>query len=281
MILENNFVRPHHLGIMTNSIDTLSRWYRDEVGFEFSEEHIIPGDPELRLLFLKKGNLTLELIQKGSGEDFSGLAHGHWDHFALDCSDLKGLLARMRGRGITVADSDGDDPVVLADFLEEGVAYFTLQSPNGEKVEFNQTRGAKDPGDPQGRNWAHLGLPVTDLAASVAFYRELGFTENGRGGVDTPQGRVEARFMDLRRFTIELYQLAGADREEIRRRKDGFIDHICLEVVDIVEALERLVQAELIEPESRPVSITLSGTPYKNFFFTGPDEERIELWQRG
>jgi len=87
------------------------------------------------------------------------------------------------------------------------------------------------------RGLQHLGIPVTDLAQTVAFYTRLGFRQIHGNHVDEPDGRVEVAFMEQRGVVIEFYQVTEPEREGIRSRKDGHIDHLAFDV----ESVERKI----------------------------------------
>jgi len=79
----------------------------------------------------------------------------------------------------------------------------------------------------------HLGIPVTDLERSAAFYKGLGFENvmasdfvmNGENGVVAMMQRGD--------MVIEIYQLPASLLNDIKTRKDGHIDHIAFDVADI------------------------------------------------
>jgi lactoylglutathione lyase len=79
---------------------------------------------------------------------------------------------------------------------------------------------------------------------------------------------------------IELYQLAGAEREEIANRADGHVDHIAFNVVDIESAFAEIKQAgfEILEPEA-PVFLPFWVRGVKFFTVRGPDGEKVEFNQ--
>jgi lactoylglutathione lyase len=126
----------------------------------------------------------------------------------------------------------------------------------------------------------HLGLPVTDLERSKAFYMNFGFTEAMRTDLHMENGTIPVAMMQKEGLTIELYQLPGAERSEIAARKDGHVDHIALNVIDIEQAYADVVTAgmEILEKDA-PVFLPFWTHGVKYFTVRGPDGEKLEFNQ--
>ena len=124
----------------------------------------------------------------------------------------------------------------------------------------------------------HLGLPVTNLVRSLAFYEQLGFVTALRTDLAGP---VQVAMLEMGGMTIELYQKPGADLDQVAGRQDGHIDHIALDVLDIEAALTELKAAgfEILEPGA-PVSLPLWSNGVRYFTVRGPDGEKVEFNQR-
>ena len=127
------------------------------------------------------------------------------------------------------------------------------------------------------RGMQHLGLPVSDLERSLAFYQGFGFVKAMRS--DLP-GPVKVAMLQKEALTIELYQLSGAEREQLARRGDGHIDHIALDVLDIESAFAEIKAAgfEILEPDA-PVFLPFWEKGVKFFTERGPDGEKVEFNQ--
>lgn len=125
----------------------------------------------------------------------------------------------------------------------------------------------------------HIGIPITDIKNSQAFYERLGFanvmqaefTDNGKPGTCVMMQRDQ--------MVIELYQLPEPGLAEVRTRGNGHIDHVAFDVPDINEAFDTIKQAgfNIIEPE--PVFLQFWANGCKYFNITGPDGERLEFNQ--
>jgi len=126
----------------------------------------------------------------------------------------------------------------------------------------------------------HIGIPVTDLARSKAFYARLGFVEVMR--TDLPRGADAIRVAMMRhaKLTIELYQLEEPERQASAQRADGHIDHIALDVLDIEQACSDIRAAgfEILE-EAAPVFLPFWEHGVKYFTVRGPDGEKVEFNQ--
>ena len=127
----------------------------------------------------------------------------------------------------------------------------------------------------------HLGLPVTDLQRSQAFYTQLGFVTALRTDLVEADGNVLVAMMEKAGLTIELYQLPGARRDELAWRPDGHIDHIALDVLDIESAFSELKAAgfEILEPDA-PVFLPFWTRGVRFLTLRGPDGEKVEFNQR-
>ena len=126
----------------------------------------------------------------------------------------------------------------------------------------------------------HLGLPVTDLERSKAFYAQLGFTETLRTEIQEDADVIQVAMMEHENFTIELYQLGQERRQEIAKRADGHIDHVALNVLDIEKAYAEIKSAGLeILEDNAPVFLPFWEHGVKYFTVRGPDGEKVEFNQ--
>ncbi len=125
----------------------------------------------------------------------------------------------------------------------------------------------------------HLGVPVTDLDRSRAFYQRLGFAE--AMGKVFPMGDGECKVVMMQRegVIVELYQLPAGDLAEIRGREDGHIDHVAFGVADIDKAFAELTAAGLTPIEDAPVKLDFWERGCKYFAIRGPDGEKLEFNQ--
>jgi len=125
----------------------------------------------------------------------------------------------------------------------------------------------------------HIGIPVTNVAVSEAFYSQLGFSnvmqlpfnEDGKTGTCV--------MMKNKSIIIELYQLPDHKLQEIRDRKDGHIDHITFDVDDIEVAFNALKNTSFQVIEEAPVFLPFWQNGCKYFNILGPDGERLEFNQ--
>ncbi len=130
------------------------------------------------------------------------------------------------------------------------------------------------------RGLQHLGLPVTDLERSKAFYARLGFTEAMRTDLPGRAEAIQVAMIQHEDLTIELYQLEQEERQEISRRTDGHIDHIALDVRDIEGALQEIRAAGLeVLEENAPVFLPFWEHGVRFFTIRGPDGEKVEFNQ--
>jgi len=130
------------------------------------------------------------------------------------------------------------------------------------------------------RGLQHIGIPVTDLARSKAFYTQLGFREVMRTNLPGAGETIAVAMMRHEGLTIELYQLEQEVRQSIAKRTDGHIDHIALDVEDIEQAYAEICAAglEMLESDA-PVFLPFWDHGVKFFTIRGPDGEKVEFNQ--
>ncbi|MEO0044218.1 MAG: hypothetical protein RL329_3666 [Bacteroidota bacterium] len=126
----------------------------------------------------------------------------------------------------------------------------------------------------------HIGIPVTNITVSEAFYERLGFknvmaSTFEHGG---EQGGIVA-MMKRDDMIVELYQMPKKQLAQIRKRKDGSIDHLAFDVSDI-EATYNLLKTNGFQIlEAAPVFLAFWEKGCKYFNILGPDGERLEFNQ--
>jgi lactoylglutathione lyase len=128
------------------------------------------------------------------------------------------------------------------------------------------------------RGLQHIGIPVTNLEKSKAFYKELGFTPVMSAPFKNENGIGQCCMVRRKDTILELYQLPEIELHEIKERRDGRIDHIAFDVNNISLAYKELMKAGFAI-ESEPVSLDFWDKGCQYFTVIGPDGERLEFNQ--
>ena len=283
MLLEGNLQGGQHLGIPVLDLEQAKAWYTEKLGFEvIHEPRVSTAEGEIKVAFLKLGNMTLECYQLvgKEREEIRTRGHGHIDHFTIDVLDIDQALRDALQNGAELDEATPDGPVLIASFWSKGAKYVMLKGPMGEKVELNQRLDL----DPLRRRemlggWSHLGIPVTNIEKSRNFYKQFGFDEIMSAEIPVNADAIKAAMIQKDDFVIELYQLVGKELAEIATRKDGHIDHIALNVVDVEQAFAQLRAARMNMIEKAPVYLDFWDNGYKYFNIRGPGGEKLEFGQ--
>ncbi len=117
-----------HIGIPTNDIEKTVIFY-ESLGFENAYTTVNKTANE-KVAFLRLENMLLEIYQNGQAVNKSGAI----DHIALDVVDIDAAFEIAQAGKYNLLD----DSIQFLPFWENGVKFFTILGPNGEKVEFNQ-----------------------------------------------------------------------------------------------------------------------------------------------
>ena len=117
-----------HLGLPTNDIEKTISFY-EKLGFTVAMRTVNEAAGE-KVAFLQLHNLFIETYENGCAAGVPGAV----DHIALDTTDVDAVFEEARKGGLKLLDSE----VQFLPFWEHGVRFFTIQGPNGEKIEFNQ-----------------------------------------------------------------------------------------------------------------------------------------------
>ncbi|RAJ08046.1 VOC family protein [Arenibacter echinorum] len=127
----------------------------------------------------------------------------------------------------------------------------------------------------------HLGLPVSNLKASVEFYESLGFKRIMASQVDVAEENdsILVAMMERQGVIIELYQVTKKDMIELKSRKDGHVDHIAFDVTDVEKAFKELKAGGFTMVEENPVFLNFWEKGCKYFAVRGPDGEKLEFNQ--
>lgn len=125
----------------------------------------------------------------------------------------------------------------------------------------------------------HIGIPVSDIVVSEAFYNRFGFNKVMQSTFDEEGESGTCIMLKNKNLILELYQLPEKKLTEIRERKDGHIDHITFDVDDIDMTFNTLKSASFQVIEEQPVFLPFWSNGCKYFNILGPDGERLEFNQ--
>jgi catechol 2,3-dioxygenase-like lactoylglutathione lyase family enzyme len=125
----------------------------------------------------------------------------------------------------------------------------------------------------------HIGIPAHDLEVSIPFYERLGFKNVMESPFEFDGAYGTCVMMKNHEVMIELYQMPAKQLAEIKKRKNGHIDHFAIDVSDVDHAFETLKKAgfELLENTPTTLDFWKNGTRFFNV--KGPSGEIIEFNQ--
>lgn len=135
--------------------------------------------------------------------------HGGIDHLALSVNDTDAALADLMARGAVLESTTPDGPKDIAEFWTNGVRYAFLQGPEGARIELCAKRDTPAQAHRPGHD--HIGIPCTDIAASAAFFTELGAKPVAAVDLIRAEGTIAVRFLSAGQSVIELYAPPGHD----------------------------------------------------------------------
>lgn len=121
----------------------------------------------------------------------------------------------------------------------------------------------------------HIGIVVSDLERSTAFYRALGFETVSE--IPSEDGSRTIRFLQLGALQLEFFWYADTPPRSAATdaKQLGFL-HLALSVDDIDAALGELMAAGVV-PDDVAVQDIPAG--FRIAFFNDPDGLQIELTQ--
>ncbi|HET6352559.1 MAG TPA: VOC family protein [Coriobacteriia bacterium] len=122
---------------------------------------------------------------------------------------------------------------------------------------------------------AHIGIVISDLDASTAFYRALGFEISADHPWD--DGSRAIRFMKLDDFEIELFWYAETPpAPPVAEGKQLGFRHFALATDDVDATLAELKSAGIVPADIEARTV---GLGYRIAFIYDPDGIEIELSQ--
>lgn len=115
-----------HVGIPTNDIEKTISFYKS-LGFSIELQTTNESSGE-KVAFLNLKNLVLETYENKQATGKCGAI----DHIALAVTDIDATFDLIRSDGYSMLNNE----VQFLPFWENGVKFFTILGPNGEKIEF-------------------------------------------------------------------------------------------------------------------------------------------------
>lgn len=119
-----------HVGIQAADLDRSMAFYTQVLGLR----EIPAPFPRAAARWLSLGNgRMLHVVARGT----VGAPHNRWDHFALACSDLDAMIARLDGLHVSWSDMEGRH---TAQMRPDHVRQIFVRDPDGYNIEINDTR---------------------------------------------------------------------------------------------------------------------------------------------
>jgi lactoylglutathione lyase len=261
-----------HIALRVSDIEKSRAFYKDFLGY---------GEPFL--LNKPDGSLDLTFIKINDHqyvELFPGLdaAQDRLHHISIYTDDAEGMRQYLASRGVAVPERVPKG--------RSGNSNFNVKDPDGHTVEIVEYEpdgwSMRDKGKAMtaariSNRMLHVGIIVGNLAKAMEFYNGiLGFEEFWRGSardsetlswvnMRVPDGPTYVEFM--------LYQ------QEPAPDRRGVQHHICLEVEDAAQAVERLEQRPYRQTYEQKIEIRTGINRRRQVNLYDPDGTRIELME--
>jgi len=125
-----------HVGIPVTNLRASESFYQ---GLGFTNVMAAPFEFNGDLgtcIMMKRDTIMMELYQFPDKElaGIKSRGDGHVDHIAFDVPDIDAAFATLKNAGYTMVEST---PTFLK-FWDNGVRFFNILGPDGERLEFNQ-----------------------------------------------------------------------------------------------------------------------------------------------
>lgn len=115
----------------------------------------------------------------------------------------------------------------------------------------------------------HIGIPVTDLKQTIAFYTGLGFQIHHEKTIR--EGTQHVCFLKYKNLILECYE------EKQTPMQAGAIDHIAIDVKDIDDCftLAKKQGYQIVSHDIEELPFYENGVRF--FIIQGPNHERVEF----
>lgn len=127
MAIANHITGIQHIGLVTKDITKTISFYE---GLGFRTEWMT--DDVHHVVFLRLKDIVLEAYTSEEEREMPGAI----DHISLNVNDINAVFDMVQSGGYKMLHQQ----VQALPFLENGVLFFTIEGPNGERIEFNQIR---------------------------------------------------------------------------------------------------------------------------------------------
>lgn len=122
----NNFTGIQHIGIPTNDFDKTVDFY-STLGFEVAFQTV---NGTSKVAFLRLNDLVIETSENNNINTEAGAIN----HLAIDVNGIEEAYKFICDNNL----NNTNDSIHFLPFWDNGVKFFTIQGPSGERVEFSQ-----------------------------------------------------------------------------------------------------------------------------------------------
>jgi catechol 2,3-dioxygenase-like lactoylglutathione lyase family enzyme len=244
-------LRIAHVALYVHDLEKAQAFYGELLGFA-QPLRLYQEDGSTRVITFKINDRQfIEIIPGFPKDQVDPLSH-----IALETSDVERLRVYLMEKGISVPQKVGKE--------DDGNLSFSVRDPDGHEVEFIQylpdSPSMKIRGSYLGTarisdRITHVGLTVSNGAAADRFYKEiLGLSEIWRIGMTGQEGGRIAMKLPEGTDAVE-YVLTT---RKVDRQTSGSLQHLCLQVPDIQNALE-VLRERLMEKDPHVIQLPVVG----------------------
>jgi catechol 2,3-dioxygenase-like lactoylglutathione lyase family enzyme len=208
------------------------------------------------------------------------------DHRAYLTANAEGMRKYLGAKGVTVPDSVNKG--------SDGSAWFDVQDPEGNKVEFVQPPakllGTKSTAalysmtgaDPIGRRIIHVGMLVHSQEKENPFYRDLlGFKPYWHGGMKTDRTDWVSQQVPDGHDWVEYMLTSGPSGSgipaQVSQQQLGVLNHFSLGVVNMETTVTKLYNEDRLGDAAARPQLGRDGKWQFNAF--DPDLTRVEMME--